>query len=86
VPDVQIRIAGFPVALAWPSAKNAAERSSGKIFLRAFRFPATAAVSGVEREPGEMQKKSAPCRISSSMMMLLYSVVIWRLFMLPDGL
>jgi hypothetical protein len=80
VPDVHIRTAGLAVALAYPRAKNAAERSSTNIFHRAFGFLAMAMVSGVEREPGEMQKKSAPWRINSSTRTLLQSEVICRLF------
>ena len=36
-----------------------------------------------EKKPGEIQKKSAPCLISSSMTMLLHSEVISRSLILP---
>src|SRR6478752_2228849 len=66
VPEVQVITAGSPVALAMPSAKNAAARSSTCecTFSRPSR--ARARTSGVERDPGDVHACCTPLRTSSS--------------------
>src|SRR5215204_2629286 len=66
VPEVVIQAAGRPVARAWPTAAKAVPRSSMWTRLSALSFAASAATRGVEREPGETQKKPTPLRTSSS--------------------
>src|SRR5215210_3643533 len=66
VPEVVIQAAGRPVARAKPMAANAVPRSSKWMRLRALWFAASAAIRGVEREPGATQKNSTPQRMSSS--------------------
>src|SRR5215210_1206012 len=66
VPEVVIQAAGRPVARAKPRAAKAVPRSSKWMRLRAFSFAASAAIRGVEREPGATQKKPTPQRRSSS--------------------
>src|ERR671920_358004 len=66
VPEVVIQAAGRPVARAWPRAAKAVPRSSKWMRVLAFSLAASAATSGVEREPGATQKKSTPQRRSSS--------------------
>src|SRR5919199_4848530 len=66
VPEVVTQTAGRPVARACPRAAKAVPRSSKWIRLRALSFAASAAIRGVEREPGATQKKSTPQRRSSS--------------------
>src|SRR5918911_1590659 len=52
--------------MAGPRAAKAVPRSSKWMRLWAFSLEASAATSGVEREPGATQKKSTPQRASSS--------------------
>src|SRR5215210_6586166 len=66
VPEVVIQAAGPPVARACPSAAKAVPRSSKWTRVLAFSLAASAATSGVERDPGATQKKSTPQRRSSS--------------------
>ena len=60
------KLAGARLALARPSAKNAAERSSICDQQRRPGSRCAAAVSGVEREPGQMHACSTPLRTSSA--------------------
>src|SRR2546423_8004706 len=66
VPDVQSRATGRSRALARPSAKKAADRSSTCIQTRTPGWRANAIASGAEREPGAMHTASRPQRASSS--------------------
>src|SRR5918997_2309998 len=68
VPEVVIQAAGSPVARACPTAANAVPRSSKWTRLSAPSLAASAATSGLEREPGATQKKLTPLRTSSSTM------------------
>src|SRR3712207_2657799 len=68
VPEVVIQAAGRPEARAKPRAAKALPRSSKWIRSLPFGLEASAATSGVEREPGATQKKSTPVRINSSTM------------------
>src|SRR5437879_5141612 len=66
VPEVQRRATARSRALARPSAKKAAERSSTCIHTRTPGWRANAIASGAEREPGAMHTASRPQRASSS--------------------
>src|SRR3954466_2375615 len=66
VPDVQVITAGSPVALAMPSAKNAAQRSSTCECTVRRPSRTSASTSGVEREPGDGHAWRTPLRTSSS--------------------
>ena len=66
VPDVQVMTAGSPVALAMPSAKNAAARSSTCECTVSRPSRTSASTSGVEREPGDVHACRTPLRTSSS--------------------
>ncbi len=64
VPDVQVTATGRPVALAMPSAKNPALRSS--ITEVASVSSARVSARGALREPGEVTEWRSPQRTSSS--------------------
>src|SRR3954452_18625148 len=66
VPDVQVMTTGSPVALAIPSAKNAAQRSSTCECTIRRPSRTSASTSGVEREPGDVHAWRTPLRTSSS--------------------
>src|SRR6266540_22355 len=66
VPEVHSTAAGRPAALAAPSAKNAAERSSRCTCRRIAGCSASASASGAERDPGARHASVRPARASSS--------------------
>src|SRR4051795_1141938 len=66
VPDVEVITAGSPVALAMPSAKNAAQRSSTCECTVRRPSRTSASTSGGEREPGDVHAWRTPLRTSSS--------------------
>jgi 2-succinyl-6-hydroxy-2,4-cyclohexadiene-1-carboxylate synthase len=66
VPDVHVTATGRPLALARPSAKKPAQRSSRCEWQRSRPSRTRASTSGLEREPGEVQASVTPQRASSS--------------------
>jgi hypothetical protein len=94
VPDVQTSTVGRPLALATPSAKKLADRSSkiGIVFTSGCR--ANAIVSGVDRDPGEITAEASPNRTSVSTKTEAHSVLVflkssihyrhWHLYTVPD--
>src|SRR6056297_3439289 len=75
VPEVQTSGVGFPVRLARPSAKNAAERSSKCEKTSISGCRANATVRGVERLPGAIQTASTPPAWSSETSVRAQSVL-----------
>ena len=65
---------GTPVTLAWPTAKNAAERSSMIVRQRSAGSFSAAQVNGVEREPGLMTASVTPARASEPISRRAHSV------------
>jgi hypothetical protein len=66
VPDVHVTATGRPLALAMPSAKNPAERSSSTDTASSSDRPARVSVRGALREPGLVTAWRIPQRTSSS--------------------
>jgi hypothetical protein len=66
VPEVQATATGRPVALAMPSAKKPAQRSSSTETASSSGRPASVSTSGASREPGHVTARRMPHRTSSS--------------------
>jgi len=66
VPDVQVTATGRPLALAAPTAKNPAHRSSMCEKQRSRGSRTSESTIGVLREPGEVHASRIPQRASSS--------------------
>jgi hypothetical protein len=63
---VQVSTAGLPLALASPSAKNPAARSSTCEYTGKRPSRARLRTIGVERDPGDVHAPAMPQRASSS--------------------
>ena len=68
VPEVASRRTGWRLALAMPSAKKAALRSSTGTSQTRSLWRSMARASGVDREPGEMTARETPVATKPAIM------------------